>query len=205
MRGGASGPGEPAAPAADASGAPRLSPPSLTYHRSFLRALGEYRAEGLLNRELDAGALTDPVEFTRYVAALRADAETPGAAWAYVVRFSGAEPYAPPVDGWVPQTVLWWAAGDEYLGRLNIRHRLSRDLRRRGGHIGYDVRPGARGLGHATAMLAAALPLAGGLGISPALVDCEVDNVASRRVIEKNGGRLEREAAGSLFYRVPTR
>ena len=105
----------------------------------------------------------------------------------------------------MPQTVLWWAAGGEYLGRINIRHRLNEGLLVRGGHIGYEVRPSARGRGHATAMLAAALPLAAALGIDPAHVDCDADNVASRRVIEKNGGRLEREEDGSLYYLVPTR
>ena len=43
-------------------------------------------------------------------------------------------------------------------------------------------------------MLAAALPLAAALGIDPARVDCDADNVASRRVIEKNGGVLRRGA-----------
>ena len=95
----------------------------------------------------------------------------------------------------MPQTVLWWAAGDEYLGRLAIRHRLTPDLRVEGGNIGYEVRPGARRRGHATAMLAAALPLAAALGIDPAHVDCDADNLASRRVIEKNGGRLRARGA----------
>ena len=54
-------------------------------------------------------------------------------------------------------------------------------------------------------MLAAALPLAAALGIDPALMDCDADNVASLRVIEKNGGRLEREEDGSLYFVVRTR
>ena len=54
-------------------------------------------------------------------------------------------------------------------------------------------------------MLAAALPLAAALGFDPVRLDCEVGNVASRRVIEKNGGRLEREEEGSFFFLLPTR
>ena len=54
-------------------------------------------------------------------------------------------------------------------------------------------------------MLAAALPLATALGIDPARLDCDADNPASRRVIEKNGGRLEREAGGNSYFLVPTR
>ncbi|MGO8683834.1 MAG: GNAT family N-acetyltransferase [Thermoleophilia bacterium] len=183
---------------------PRLASPAASCHRSFLVALNEYHSEGLLHRKLPAELLRDPAEFARYVAALRADAETPGEAFAYVTRLIGTQPYAPPSDGWVPQTILWWLHGDEYLGRLNIRHRLSRDLRRRGGHIGYEVRPGARRQGHATAMLAAVLPLAAELGINPARVDCAISNVASRRVIEKNGGILVEERDSSLHFRVPT-
>ena len=111
---------------------------------------------------------------------------------------------APPEDGYVPQTVLWWVAGGEWLGRVNIRHTLNRGLLRRGGNIGYEVRPSARRRGHATAMLAAALPVAAALGIREARIDCGVDNVGSRRVIEKNGGVFEREERGSYYFLVPT-
>ena len=38
-------------------------------------------------------------------------------------------------------------------------------------------------------MLAAALPIAQALGIDEALLTCDETNVASRRVIEANGGR----------------
>ena len=40
-------------------------------------------------------------------------------------------------------------------------------------------------------MLRAALPLAHGLGIDPALITCDATNMASRRVIERNGGILD--------------
>ena len=38
-----------------------------------------------------------------------------------------------------------------------------------------------------------------------ARLDCEDDDAASRSVIEKSGGRLERREAGSLYFLVPTR
>ena len=53
-------------------------------------------------------------------------------------------------------------------------------------------------------MLAAALPRAHAMGIDPVLVTCDVDNVASRRVIEANGGVLENELQGKLRFWVPT-
>ena len=48
---------------------------------------------------------------------------------------------APRPDGYVPATTLWWVDGIEFIGRIQIRHRLTTYLREVGGHIGYDVRP----------------------------------------------------------------
>jgi predicted acetyltransferase len=106
--------------------------------------------------------------------------------------------------GYVPSTELWWVDGDEFLGRIGIRHRLTPALLEMGGHIGYDVRPSARRRGHATAMLREALTVARELGIERALVTCDVDNIGSRTVIERNGGVLEDERAGKLRFWVPT-
>ena len=47
-------------------------------------------------------------------------------------------------------------------------------------------------------MLAAALPLAAALGIDPARIDCDADNVASRRVIEAERRRPRRGARRQL-------
>jgi predicted acetyltransferase len=99
---------------------------------------------------------------------------------------------------------MWWVEQDEYLGRIAVRHRLTAQLREVGGHIGYDVRPSARRRGHATAMLRAALPVVRSLGINSALVTCDVDNVASRKVIERNGGVLEDQRGDKLRFWVPT-
>ncbi|WP_035700756.1 GNAT family N-acetyltransferase, partial [Glycomyces tenuis] len=41
-----------------------------------------------------------------------------------------------PPANFVPMTMLWWADGDTYLGRISIRHRLNDHLRDVGGHIG---------------------------------------------------------------------
>ncbi len=111
---------------------------------------------------------------------------------------------SPRPDGYVPSTTLWWVEGEDYLGRIAIRHRLTPQLREVGGHIGYDVRPSARRRGHATAMLRGALPVARTLGIDSALVTCDVDNVASRKVIEGNGGILEEQRGDTLRFWVPT-
>jgi predicted acetyltransferase len=104
----------------------------------------------------------------------------------------------------VPSTTLWWVEDEQYLARIAIRHRLTAHLLEGGGHIGYDVRPSARRRGHATTMLRAALPVAHDMGIASALVTCDVTNVASRRVIEANGGVFEDQRGERLRFWVPT-
>jgi predicted acetyltransferase len=54
-------------------------------------------------------------------------------------------------------------------------------------------------------MLRRALVVARSMGIDPALVTCNVDNIASRAVIERNGGVLEDEREGRLRFWVRTR
>lgn len=177
---------------------PELILPTTDVHASFVDAMEELKAVGFGNpgdetttgREIrEYGSRWHlPDEFGRYLRSLR-DMET--------------EAYAR-LKGKVPATTLWWVSGDQYLGRLDIRHRLSDRLRVYGGHIGYDVRPSARRRGHATAMLAAALPVANGLGINPALLMCDEINTGSRKVIEANGGILEDSKNGTLRYWVST-
>ncbi len=187
----------------DAKSRPCLVAPSAELRVSFLSALAEYQGEGRL-LHLDGLRLADAATFDRYVAALRLEAFDVRGAWR-VLDEIGLMPYEN-VDlaQLVPETVLWWAERREYLGRISIRHRLNDALMREGGNIGYDVRPSVRRRGHATAMLAAALPHAARLGIDRARIDCDVSNIASRRVIEKNGGLFEKEEKGSLYFWVPT-
>ena len=178
---------------------PRLGPPATDLHASFLAALGEFRDEGRLGRDDSTGlamearagipGLDDLEGFAAYVAGLQAR----------------ARPETPRPPGYVPDTVLWFGEGTEFIGRLSIRHELTEILREMGGHIGYDVRPSERRRGHATEMLRQALPMAAALGLDPVLITCDVANIGSRKVIEANGGVLENERHGKLRFWVPTR
>ena len=56
------------------------------------------------------------------------------------------------------------------------------------GHIGYAVVPWKRRRGYATAALAAMLPIAAAEGLPFVDITADLDNVASQRVIEANGG-----------------
>ena len=177
---------------------PELIMPDARVHRSFLAAMAEFQSEGMGGPGDDsntgqairayASRWADPAEFARYLRELRDEARE----------------HPPQHGGRVPQTTLWWVSGDEYLGRISIRHRLTARLTEIGGHIGYDIRPSARHLGHATAMLAAALPVTRSLGIDRALLTCDEDNMASRKVIEANGGVVEDKRGGKLRYWIPT-
>ncbi len=98
-----------------------------------------------------------------------------------------------PGAGKVRMERFWLVRGNRILGTARLRHRLTETLLRRGGHVGYDVRPSERGKGHGTRMLGMVLDRARAIGLSRALVTCDKGNIASARVIAKNGGVLEDE------------
>jgi predicted acetyltransferase len=173
--------------------------PTTAVRASFLAAMSEFRAEGrggedddsMIGHEHQRFAATWDTEagFTSYVESVKAECLED----------------SPRPTRYVPSTTWWYVEGSDYLGRISLRHRLNDHLRELGGHIGYDVRPSARRRGHATAMLQAVLPYAYDLGIDEALVTCDVDNVASRKVIEAANGVLEDTRDGKLRFWVPTR
>ncbi len=106
------------------------------------------------------------------------------------------DPDEPMAPGLVHCSFRWivddtWPDDGPLLGFLAIRHALTRPLWDAHGHVGYSVRPSARGRGVAVDALRAGLAEAAALGIDPVLVTCHRDNDASRRVLEKAGGRLE--------------
>lgn len=94
-------------------------------------------------------------------------------------------------EGYVPDTEFWLVDGDEFIGRINIRHTLTDSLLKIGGHIGYYIRPSKRNMGYGKKILQLVLPEAKKLGIEKALVTCDDDNIGSRKIIEENGGVLE--------------
>tara|TARA_B110000037_G_scaffold205152_1_gene249789 strand:+ start:190 stop:729 length:540 start_codon:yes stop_codon:yes gene_type:complete len=91
-------------------------------------------------------------------------------------------------EGFVSNSYFVGIVEGKVVGRLSIRHELNDFLRNYGGHIGYGVVPSERRKGYASEMLRQSLPFCTELGIERALISCDVDGVASRKVIEKNGG-----------------
>lgn len=170
---------------------PELIRPDIGLHASFLAALGEEREPGETMSAAylfagDPAALADSDAFAGYVRRLLADADEA----------------TPRPKHFVPGTTLWWVEGATFLGRVGIRHRLNDRLRTGGGHLGYWIRPSARRQGHARAAFLAGLAVAQRLGIDPALVTCDDDNLASRRIIEGAGGIFEQQIGDRRLYWV---
>jgi predicted acetyltransferase len=105
----------------------------------------------------------------------------------------------------VPQTTFWVMdeAGDA-IGMVRVRHCLNESLKERGGHIGYYIRKNKRNKGYGREVLRLALAELRKIGETRALLTVDMDNIASIKVIEGNGGKLESEgqsADGKKFGR----
>lgn len=112
------------------------------------------------------------------------------AAWIERLRREADPTFRLP-DGKVHATYWWIVEGETYLGAITLRHYLNDFLLEEGGHIGYGIRPSARGRGLATWALGRVLGEARALGLDRVLLTCDDDNLPSARTIERHGGCLE--------------
>ncbi|SEL71810.1 GNAT family N-acetyltransferase [Streptacidiphilus jiangxiensis] len=158
---------------------PELILPTVRLHASWLAA----REEWPVGAHQDGTAL-------RLASDLDLDAEAGFAAWVERLLLQ-ADRTRPLPEGAVHATHWWIVDGEEYLGAIDLRHYVNQFLYDIGGHIGYSVRPSARGRGVATWALGAVLPQARRIGLSRALLTCDDGNEPSARTIERNGGVLE--------------
>nr|WP_225954588.1 GNAT family N-acetyltransferase [Kibdelosporangium phytohabitans] len=88
-------------------------------------------------------------------------------------------------------TYRWIVEDGRVLGGIALRHEYT-DYVSWAGHIGYGIRPTARRRGLATWALGRMLGEAQDRGIARVLVVCALDNDASARTIERNGGVFEK-------------
>jgi predicted acetyltransferase len=162
---------DPAFGAREDCGMPALVAPDVRFETSYREAMAEFVAEG---RAEELRSLPNHATFTSFVLELHAQAE-------------GRD--LP--EGWVAGTTLWLVDGDRFIGKVEVRHRLTDALRLRGGHVGYSIRPTMRRRGYGTLALSLVLARCLDLGLDRVLVTCDESNAASRRIIEANGGELE--------------
>ncbi|MFB9235244.1 GNAT family N-acetyltransferase [Plantactinospora siamensis] len=101
-----------------------------------------------------------------------------------------ADPARPTEGGRAHCTYRWIVEDGRVLGGMALRHKLN-GVAWQLGHLGYGIRPSARGRGLAGWALGRMLDEARTLGLDRVLVVCAVDNLASAKTIERAGGELE--------------
>ncbi|MCF8000494.1 MAG: GNAT family N-acetyltransferase [Halanaerobiales bacterium] len=102
--------------------------------------------------------------------------------------------------GYVPQTLYWLFVEGKPVGLAKLRHYLNESLREKGGHAAYAIRKSKRRQGYGKLILRELLKKAKEKKIDELLLTCDDDNLASRRVIEANGGELEKIKEGECYY-----
>ncbi|GLR06578.1 acetyltransferase [Vibrio hyugaensis] len=90
-------------------------------------------------------------------------------------------------EGWTPSATYFCIEDGVILGSIRVREGNNDYLEKVIGHIGYETAPDAQGKGIATTMLNwVKLKVIQ----DTVIVTCDVNNIASRRVIEKAGGEF---------------
>lgn len=102
--------------------------------------------------------------------------------------------------GYVGQTIYWLYDNDTPVGIGKIRHALTEHSRTIGGNIGYAISNKYRGKGYGTIILKMLLEKAKEMNIKEKLLTVEKSNPTSKRVIEKNGGKLIGENEERWFF-----
>lgn len=148
-----------------------LIPPSTRLHQQWLEAHHEWGPGAH-----EDGFGLDPAD----------DVESPDGFAAWVAALHQQS------DALLPRraTCRWIVEDDRILGGIALRHGMNEVIGRLG-HIGYGVRPSARGQGIGTWAVGEMLLLAAGCGMDRVLAVCESDNLASIRTVERNGGVAE--------------
>ncbi len=107
-------------------------------------------------------------------------------------------------DWFVPETYYYLWDGGRLVGEFRIRHYLTEALRHGAGHIGYSIRKDERGKGYGTAGLKLAAAIAKTIIPEDEIYLCvNRDNIASQRVMLKNGAYQAGEDGEHYFMRIP--
>ena len=147
----------------------KLIKPCEKYLESYLEACREFKA-----MDISTAFYNDPDKYNEWKATL-------------IQRYEDHSKGINLPEGYVPCTTYWLVDGENFIGRGSVRHTLNDFLQKYGGHIGYYIRSSYWGQGYGTLQLKLLLEKAHELGINKALITCDTHNIASARVMEKNG------------------
>ena len=105
---------------------------------------------------------------------------------------------------YVPSYDYFAVDDDKFIGVINIRIRLTENLLKYGGHIGYGINPKYWKMGYGKKLLKLGLEQYRNLiEEDKILITCDDDNVGSYKIIEANGGilenKIENEDRGEVF------
>lgn len=146
-----------------------LIEPTMAYEDSFREALEEFEANNIGGFwKIEGKPITDVADYIERTKQFSQGLNLP--------------------KEWVPWSTYWLIDNHIFVGHVSIRHQLNDFLKRVGGHIGYAVRPSQQARGYGSTILKLALPRARELGMTKILITCDEANIASRKIIEKNGG-----------------
>lgn len=154
---------------------PQLILPSPEYKDSFIAAVREFQAEN--NSRAQSYQVLD-------MDLLQSDFDS------YLQQLENKRQGIGLPEGYVAATNFWLVDNGEYIGKLDIRHQYTDYLHQIGGIIGYDIRPSQRGHGYGKLLLKLGLEQARQMDFDELIITCDVDNLASRKVMEANGGQL---------------
>ncbi|MFA0027148.1 GNAT family N-acetyltransferase [Vibrio breoganii] len=159
----------------------QLIEPSLEFESSFARFYEDFAANDEINSDY---YLEGVLNFKAYIQCLQDEA----------MGINLVEDYVQCSHFWLVD------AQKNIYGAIRVRHNIDTELLAlEAGHIGYDIAPEYRSEGYGTLMLKKALLKAKAIGLSKALVVADEDNMASRKVIEANGGQLENVVFGKVY------
>ena len=105
---------------------------------------------------------------------------------------------------YVPSYDYFAVDDDKFIGLIHIRIKLTENLLRYGGHIGYAINPKYWKKGYGKELLKIGLEHAKTLiEDDDILITCDDDNIGSYKIIESNGGvlenKVENEDCGEKF------
>lgn len=94
-------------------------------------------------------------------------------------------------EGEVITSTFWLIDKKEVVGVVRIRHEEVECA----GHIGYDISPNYRNKGYGFQILKLALERSIKIGLEEVILTCNIDNISSKKIIEKNNGKF----LGTIF------